>query len=387
MYRSIRFNDFWEVLFVKNKRLFSLLMILCFTISSSGINVYAGKYNRIEDVPGYHLQTPTERDPWLPYCETIDFMFYNENHTTSPDGQFCQTTILNLVKPDKYYHDDNTGKDYCMFSDRKKTDLMNNGYKFSIKELGLCLPSGEERPGYTFLGYNTNQNATTAQQYFTEQDYGKKFYQIFVKNSDSSQSTTQSDNANTTITSNAQHEEVSDTASTDSSQDSVATNPETGENFTEKDVNVCYIQIIGDDAQSAMESVGADSKNTIVYDISISDADGNLLQVISGQKIRVSLPIPKKVPDGAVFTVFHIKRNGKTEKMSVTVSQDQISFDSNDFSPYVITWAVSEETPTENISAPATSSMNNITIVGITAAMVTMIGMICAAVIIKKKAS
>ena len=367
---------------MKNKRLLSLLIILCFMISSSGINVYAGKYNWIEDVPGYHLQTPTEREPWLPYCETIDFMFYNENHTTSPDGQFCQTTILNLVKPDNYYHDDNTGKDYCMFSERKKTDLTNNGYKFSIKELGLCLPSGEERPGYTFLGYSTNQNATTAQQYFTEKDYGKKFYQIFVKNNDASLSTTQSDNANTTIPSNAQQADISDNASSDS----VATNPETGEKFTEEDVNVCCIKIIGDDAQSAMESVGADSKNAIVYDISISDAEGNLLQVISGQKIRVSLPIPQKSPDGAVFSVFHIKRDGKAEKMTVTVSENQISFDSNDFSPYVITWAVSEETPTENISAPSASSVNNMTIVGITAAMVTMIGMICAAVIIKKKA-
>ena len=65
---------------------------------------------------------------------------------------------------------------------------------------------------------------------------------------------------------------------------------------------------------------------------------------------------------------------------------ETMDFDSNDFSPYVITWAVSEETPTENISAPSASSVNNMTIVGITAAMVTMIGMICAAVIIKKKA-
>lgn len=367
---------------MKKKCLLSLLIIALLVLSFPGTSVFAAKYGRIQDVPGYHLQNnPQNRS--LPYVESIDFMYYKQDHS-QPSG-FTQITWLNVVMYDVHYRDEETGIDYCVFSESRKANLMNNGYKISVNAIDLCLPEYERREGYRFLGYNTDPNATTGMKYFTDNDYGKKFYQIFVKDDSPTSATTYPQTS-------ATHDPYNPTsAATTTSQSestqtvyhnngSIAVNPLTGDVFTENDIRINRDRIDGNDALLAIEKAGTDPDNSVVYDINITDPGLNRLAIIPGESISVSIPIPDNVNRNADFSLYHIRSDGRAERIAVRVDGDSIVFEGKEFSPYILTWS---DNAAEQTTAPFTLSGG--IIIAIAGAVLLTAGLLFCAILYKRQ--
>lgn len=108
----------------------------------------------------------------------------------------------------------------------------------------------------------------------------------------------------------------------------------------------------------ALKATGADASNAVLYDITVTDRHGDKVEVLEGKAVTVTLARPSL--DGNVsFKLYHIE-NGKAEEMEIAVSDDAITFESDEFSPYVLTWTVSAHTPASGGSNPPTGDDLNV---------------------------
>lgn len=104
-------------------------------------------------------------------------------------------------------------------------------------------------------------------------------------------------------------------------------------------VNVNVKALSEEKVSNALKVSGADSATSALYDITVTDKNGDNVTVLKGKTVTVTLERPTL--DGNVnFKLYHID-GSKAEEMEITVSDDAITFESDEFSPYVLTWHVS----------------------------------------------
>ena len=114
---------------------------------------------------------------------------------------------------------------------------------------------------------------------------------------------------------------------------------ENGTQISAAKVNVNVKALSGDEVSNALKASGADATTSALYDITITDDNGRKVEVLEGKSVTVTLERPKI--DGNVnFKLYHIE-NGKAEEVKIVVNNDSIIFNSDSFSPYVLTWKIS----------------------------------------------
>lgn len=114
---------------------------------------------------------------------------------------------------------------------------------------------------------------------------------------------------------------------------------ENGTEISEAKINVEVKALSGDEVSNALKASGANAATSALYDITITDDNGNKVTVLDGKSVTVTLERPKL--DGNVsFKLYHINGN-KAEEVPIQVNGDCITFSNSDFSPYVLTWKIS----------------------------------------------
>lgn len=113
---------------------------------------------------------------------------------------------------------------------------------------------------------------------------------------------------------------------------------ETGTEISAAKVNVEVKALSVDEVSNALKASGANAATSALYDITITDDNGDKVTVLEGKSITVTLERPKL--DGNVsFKLYHIDGN-KAEEVPIRVNGDSIIFSNSDFSPYVLTWKI-----------------------------------------------
>lgn len=154
-----------------------------------------------------------------------------------------------------------------------------------------------------------------------------------------------------------------------------------GNEISAAKVNVNVKALAQDEVAGALKASGVDSASAALYDITVTDSNGNNVKVIDGKTVTVRLDRPKL--DGNVsFTLYHIDGN-KAEEIEITVSDDAITFENDEFSPYVLTWKISSGVSDGN--NPATGDDFNVVPIIIIGALALVAGV--AVVIIRKAKS
>ena len=112
-----------------------------------------------------------------------------------------------------------------------------------------------------------------------------------------------------------------------------------GNEISSAKVNVNVKALAQKEVAGALKASGADASAAALYDITVTDTNGDEVKIIKGKTVTVRLDRPKI--DGNVnFRLYHID-GSKAEEMEITVSDDAITFESSEFSPYVLTWTIS----------------------------------------------
>lgn len=137
---------------------------------------------------------------------------------------------------------------------------------------------------------------------------------------------------------NKTEDELAAEAAAEAKAEKVAVD-ENGTQISEAKVNVEVKALSGDEVSNALKASGANPATSALYDITITDDNGDKVIVLEGKSITVTLERPKL--DGNVnFKLYHINGN-KAEEVPIQVNGDSIIFSNNDFSPYVLTWKIS----------------------------------------------
>ena len=83
---------------------------------------------------------------------------------------------------------------------------------------------------------------------------------------------------------------------------------------------------------------GKELKGTIAVDITFTDSEGNEVEPAEGNKVDVSITIPKSIqPEGDEFSLIHIDEDGAKVVKDAEVSASEVSFKADGFSIYVVT--------------------------------------------------
>ena len=122
---------------------------------------------------------------------------------------------------------------------------------------------------------------------------------------------------------------------------------------------VVHVNTIPSDTEAAAtyrQMVDADAERSVVYDISITDSDGNVLTMLPGKTLTVSVPLPM-VDGQAVYELIHIAGGGQPESVTITkIAGDKAYFEAGSFSPYILKWDIPKSTDSSATSneTPAT---------------------------------
>lgn len=104
-------------------------------------------------------------------------------------------------------------------------------------------------------------------------------------------------------------------------------------------VNINIKALSGDEVSNALKASGANATTSALYDITITDDNGDKVKMLEGKSIEVTLERPK-IDGNVSFKLYHIE-NGKAEEVKIVVNNDSIVFNADSFSPYVLTWKIS----------------------------------------------
>lgn len=97
------------------------------------------------------------------------------------------------------------------------------------------------------------------------------------------------------------------------------------------------------EAASYIQTARTDAEKSVVYNIYITDNAGNLLTMLPGKTLTVSVALPKV--DGQVaYELIHIA-NGQPESVKIAkIADGKAWFEADGFSPYVLTWHETKST-------------------------------------------
>ncbi|MEA5004413.1 MAG: prenyltransferase/squalene oxidase repeat-containing protein [Christensenella sp.] len=108
----------------------------------------------------------------------------------------------------------------------------------------------------------------------------------------------------------------------------------------------------GSGFQLTQTMLGKDVKKFVLFEISLSDIDGNMIQ--PNGKVRIGIPIPDGF-DKTRLVVYRINANGTRVEYTVTVEGNMACFETDHFSLYALAEKAESSTTGTTVNAGATS--------------------------------